>query len=158
MLQALRDDGQPEELGWPYLSTTPPDQASWAPPAGIGALFGRNGQRMTASVDDVIARLDAGRPVILLLTLSAAFYRPEAGGVIHPAPGESPEPQRRHAVVAVGHGRVDAHRAVLVRNSWGQRWADAGHGWLTEPFLEPRLFAAAKLTEEVDVFARSAAA
>jgi hypothetical protein len=61
-------------------------------------------------------------------------------------------------VIAVGHGQVDGHRAILIRNSWGERWGDGGHGWLTEAFLGPRLFAAAKLTEEVDVSARAAAA
>jgi hypothetical protein len=158
MLETLRKDGQPTETGWPYLTAVPPDLASWTPPAAVGVLFGRDGKRTTASVDDVIAKLDAGRPVIVLLMLSSAFYRPGSKGVIHPAPGEAPEPERRHAVVAVGHGKVDSHRAVLIRNSWGERWAEAGYGWLTEPFLGPRLFAAAKLTEEVDVSARSAAA
>jgi hypothetical protein len=145
-------------MGWPYLPATPNDAASWAPPAAVGALFGRDGEKMAESVHDVIRELDAGRPVIILLTLSASFYRPGPGGLIHPAPGEVREPQRRHAVIAVGHGDVDAHRAILVRNSWGERWADGGHGWLTEPFLGPRLFASAKLTEEVNVSARPAAA
>jgi hypothetical protein len=145
-------------MGWPYLAATPNDAASWEPPAAVGALFGRDGEKTAASVDDVIRELDARRPVIILLTLSAAFYRPRPGGLIHPAPGEVPEPQRRHAVIAVGRGEVDGHRAILVRNSWGERWADGGYGWLTERFLGPRLFAAAKLTEEVHVSARPAAA
>jgi hypothetical protein len=158
MLDTLREDGQPAEMGWPYLQATPNDPASWAPPADVGTLFGRDGERTAVSVDDVIRELDAGRPVIILLMLSASFYRPGPSGLVHPAPGEAPEPQRRHAVIAVGHGKVDAHRAILVRNSWGEGWADGGYGWLTEPFLGPRLFAAAKLTEEVNVSARPAAA
>jgi hypothetical protein len=32
MLDALREDGQPAEMGWPYLPATPNDAASWAPP------------------------------------------------------------------------------------------------------------------------------
>jgi hypothetical protein len=121
-------------------------------------LFGRDGGKMGASVGDVIHGLDSGQPVIIVLSLSASFYRPGPRGLIHPAPGEVPEPQRVHAVIAVGHGKVDAHRAILVRNSWGERWADGGYGWLTEPFLGPRLFEAAKLTEKIDVSARAAAA
>ena len=105
----------------------------------------------------MVTEMNAGRPVIMLLVLSASFYTPSPGGVIDPRPDEAPEPQRRHAVIAVGYGKVDAHRAVLVRNSWGDRWADGGYGWLTEPFLGPRLFAAAKLTEEVNVSTRPAA-
>lgn len=158
MLEALREDGQPEESGWPYLAVTPTDIASWTPPSNVGELFGRAGERLSPSIDQVIHELDQGRPAIILLTLSRAFYGPSAQGVVLPASGEIPEPARRHAVVGVGHGTVDGHRAILVRNSWGPRWGDAGHGWLTEPFLGPRIFAAATLLEEVDVPARSAAA
>ena len=158
MLDTLRKDGQPKESGWPYLRETPADPASWVPPGAVGQLFGRAGENANASIEDMIRELNGGRPVIVLLTLSRSFFNPAGQGVIHPAPGETPEPERRHAVIAVGHGKVDAHRAVLVRNSWGERWGDSGYGWLTEAFLGPRLFAAAKLTEEVDVSARPAAA
>jgi hypothetical protein len=158
MLEALRNDGQPEESGWPYLPATPGDPTTWAPPATVGAVFGRAGDKAGASIEQIVHELNEGRPVIILLTLSQAFYKPTAQGVIHPVAGETPQPERRHAVIAVGHGKVASHLAVLVRNSWGERWGDAGYGWLTEPFLGPRVFAAAKLTEEVDVSADSAAA
>jgi hypothetical protein len=158
MLDALRQDGQPEESGWPYLAATPTDATSWAPPAEVGPLFGRAGEKSGPSLDQVIHELDQGRPVIILLTLSRAFYSPTAQAVVHPARGEVPEPARRHAVVGVGHGTVDGQRAILIRNSWGLKWGGDGHGWLTEPFLRPRIFAAATLTEEVDVSAHSGAA
>lgn len=158
MLDALREDGQPEESGWPYLPTTPTDSASWIPPVGVGTLFGRAGEKTGPSIDQVTYELNEGRPVIMLLTLSQAFYSPTPQGVIHPAPGEAPQRERRHAVIAVGHGKIDAHRAVLIRNSWGERWGNGGYGWLTEPFLGPRLFAVAKLTEDVDVSSRATAA
>jgi hypothetical protein len=96
--------------------------------------------------------------VIILTMLSRAFFKPSADAVVHPAPNEAPEPERRHAVIAVGHGTVDRHRAILIRNSWGSRWGDGGYGWLTECFLASHTFAAAALMEEVDVSARSAAA
>jgi Papain family cysteine protease len=158
MLEALCEDGQPGEAGWPYLPATPADTSTWAPPAEVGALFGRNGQRSVHSLDRVTGELDRGRPVILLLMLSRAFYARHPRGVVDPDDNEMPEPQRRHAVVAVGHGAVDAQRAILVRNSWGPTWGDGGYGWLTERFLSPRIFAAATLLEEVDVSSRSTAA
>jgi hypothetical protein len=155
MLEALREDGQPEESGWPYRPTTPGDSAPWAPPCDVGKLFGRNGTTVAHSIDHVIQKLDQERPVIVLMTLSRAFYLRNPQGIVDPPPGEQPEPDRRHAVVAVGHGKVDCQRAVLVRNSWGPSWGDAGYGWLTERFLGPRIYAAATLLEEVDVPANS---
>ena len=157
-LDALRRDGQPEESGWPYLAVTPDGAASWAPPAKVGQLFGRDGEKSSPSLDQVVQELEHGRPVIILLVLSRAFYSPTAQAVVDPASGEVPEPERRHAVVAVGHGTVDGRRAILIRNSWGPRWGDAGHGWLPEQFLGPRIFAAATLMEEVDVSGHSDAA
>ena len=143
---------QPGESGWPYLSATPADAASWAPPRDIGKLYGRNGATATHSIDHLIQELDHGRPVHSSWTiLSRAFYQRSPQGVVDPAPGEQPEPDRRHAVIAVGHGKVDGQRALLVRNSWGPSWGDAGYGWLTERFLGPRIYAAATLLEEVDV-------
>lgn len=158
MLDALRRDGQPEESGWPYLAATPDDAASWTPPAKVGQLFGRDGEKFSPSLDQVVYELDQGRPVMILLVLSRAFYSPTAQAVVDPASGELPEPERRHAVVAVGHGTVDGTRAILIRNSWGLRWGDAGHSWLTERFLGPRIFAAATLTEDINVLAHSDAA
>jgi hypothetical protein len=158
MLETLRHDGQPQEGGWPYLPKTPIDPASWSPPSTVGPLFGRAGETSSPTVERIIGELNQGRPVIILSMLSRAFYKPSLDAVVHPAPGEAPEPERRHAVIAIGHGTVDPHRAILIRNSWGLRWGDEGYGWLTEPCLGPRMFAAATLMEEVDVSARSAAA
>lgn len=158
MLATLRLDGQPEEARWPYLSVTPNDHKAWRPPADVGKRFGRDGKAHAALLDGIVAELDVGRPVILLMELSRAFYKPTPHAVVHPELGEVPEPSRRHAVVAVGHGAIDGERAVLVRNSWGTGWGSAGHGWLTETFLKPRLFAAALLTESVDVSPHPAAA
>jgi hypothetical protein len=158
MLDTLVQDGQPQEDGWPYLSATPSDTASWSPPNPVGPLFGRAGNKLRHDFDRIVADLDLDRPVIVLTMLSRAFFNPSADAVVHPAPNEAPEPERRHAVIAVGHGTINRHRAILIRNSWGPRWGDGGYGWLTEAFLAPRTFAAAALMEEVDVSARSAAA
>lgn len=158
MLDTLRQEGQPKEGGWPYLAVAPADAASWVPPAEVGPLFGRDGEKSNPSLDQIILKLDQRRPVIILLMLSRAFYNPTAQAVVDPAAGEAPEPARRHAVVAAGHGTVDGQRAILIRNSWGLKWGEAGHGWLTEQFLGPRIFAAATLMEEVDVSAHPAPA
>lgn len=158
MLATIRQDGQPEESGWPYLKAVPADATAWSPPASVGPRFGRAGAPHAYTVAAIITEIDATRPVILMMMLSRSFFTPGSNGVIQPGTGEAPEPARRHAVLAVGHGMIEDKRAILVRNSWGPGWGIAGHAWLTEGFIAPRLFAAALLTEDVDVSASPAAA
>ena len=158
MLDALAQDGQPVEAGWPYLTALPAKLSDWLPPPTIGALLGRAGMMSSSAIEQVIAALEQQQPVILLLMVSGSFFLPNADAVVDPGVGEVPEPARRHAVVACGHGMVDGQPALLVRNSWGPRWGQGGCAWLTQAFLKPRLFAAATLLEAVDVPARSVAA
>ncbi len=151
MLDVLREDGQPEEAGWPYLASLPAVIATWAPPASIGTLFARDGKTDKPTLDDIIPWLEQNRPAIILSMLSPSFFDPSREGVVDPVPGELPEPKRRHALVACGHGTVDGQRALLVRNSWGSKWGVNSYAWLTEAFLQPRLYDAAILMEEVNV-------
>lgn len=158
MLEAIRLDGQPEEIGWPYLSATPADARSWMPPKQVGALYRRNGKTPGLTFDAIADEITSGHPVILLTMLSRSFFRPSSDGIVHPETAENPEPERRHAVIGVGHGKADGHRAILVRNSWGAGWGVGGYAWLTEAFLKPRLFAIAMLTEDPNVPANTPAA
>ena len=158
ILEALRISGQPEEAGWPYLPATPSAQEVWQPPSDINELFYRKSRLSTSKLDDIISELDQGRPIIVLLMLSSSFFVPSEKGIVDEVPGELPEPRRRHAVVALGHGTIDGQRAILIRNSWGESWGENGNGWLTEQFLNPRIFATAVLTEELHVPANSTTA
>lgn len=150
MLDALRDDGQPQEEGWPYLHATPPDGADWSPPEDVGEIYRRLGTVRPESVDEILQSLDAGKPIMVLMTLSRSFYSPPESGIIKPQPDEQPIFSLRHAVVAIGYGLVDGERAILVRNSWGEDWGLRGCAWLTESFLTPRLMRLAALTEEIN--------
>jgi hypothetical protein len=157
MLAALKGDGQPVEADWPYLNALPSDLDTYGPPADL-KVFRRNGEPRPGGVDEIVLQLDAKRPVLTLLMLSDAFYMPDRDGVVATTPGEGPDPQRRHAVVAVGHGTRAGERVILVRNSWGLGWGLAGHAWLTESFITPRLTRVALLTEEIHVPAQTLAA
>jgi hypothetical protein len=150
MLDALRDNGQPQEEGWPYLAATPPDGAEWNPPQEVGELYRRLGAIKPESVDAILRSLDRGKPIMVLMTLSHSFYSPPESGVIQPQQGEQPVLAIRHAIVAIGHGVVGGERAILIRNSWGKDWGVGGYAWLTETFLTPRLMRLAALTEEIN--------
>lgn len=158
MLQAIREDGQPAETGWPYLTDTPADAATWLPPTSATPVFRRAGQGTTGDVNAIIAELNQFKPVITLMRLSASFFRVPADGIIDEAPGEKPDLNMRHAVIALGHGTRGTDRVVLVRNSWGPRWGQQGYAWITEKFLSARIFSLAHLMEDLSVPASSAAA
>lgn len=119
------------------------------PSAGVIELFRREGTvRDPCGVNDVVAALGAGTPTLLVMTISDAFYSPGRDGIV--AGAEPPDPSRVHAVLAVGHGSLayDAG-AFLVRNSWGPNWGEAGHAWLHEDYLAPRLLRSAIMAGEV---------
>jgi hypothetical protein len=135
--EALRLDGQSAETGWPYLAAVPSDLAQWKPPSGATPLFRRELQHTPPKVSDIVARLDTGQPVVLILMLGERFYNPIDGLV---AVGPNDADTDYHAIVAVGHGDDSSGEVcILVRNSWGQGWALEGYGWVTASYLESRL-------------------
>jgi len=96
--------------------------------------------------------------VLALIRLSRSFDLIGPDSIVDHGPNEQPEYSRRHAVVAVGHGEARGQRAVLIRNSWGPSWGNGGYGWLTEKFLNPRVFRIAILKEDLSLSCSKAAA
>lgn len=142
---AIEKDGQPYEADWPYLSVLPTDLTQWKPPATVSQLFGRASELRLAT--ELYALLDDGSPVIVVMTVSKAFYKPAPDGIVT---GNEPIiPARRHAVIAVGHGRQGSEKLVLVRNSWGELWGVDGYAWLAESYLTPRIIALAIMKEKI---------
>jgi hypothetical protein len=135
--EALKLDGQSRETGWPYLTSLPSELTHWKPPPGATPLFRRATQPLVPKVADVIARLDSGQPVVLILLLGERFYNPIDGLI---AVGPNDADTDYHAVIAVGHGTEPTGELyILIRNSWGQDWAQEGCGWIAVPYLEARL-------------------
>jgi C1A family cysteine protease len=146
MLATIKSDGQPVEAEWPYIKVPVLDVTSWNPPAPAKQLFFRDHRTCPLTVQDVIDHVTAGTPVLVTMMLSNAFFRPDADGVVER--DEPPDPKRRHAVVAVGHGERGKGRFVLVRNSWGEAWGLNGHAWIAVDYLTRRLTGAAIMTTE----------
>jgi len=134
---ALQLDGQSLEAGWPYLARLPTDLAQWLPPATATPLFRRDTQLMSDDVADILTRLDAGQPVVVIFLMGERFYAPP-DGLVEPGPNDADVAY--HAVIAVGHGTSAAGEAcILIRNSWGEGWAIEGYAWVTASYLVPRL-------------------
>ena len=136
MIDAIREDGQPKEEAWPYLSVTPPSPL-WAPPADCGEIFHHAFIEKPGDITNVFAALDAGLPAIIGARITMQFYMPPADYIIRAVPNDPIV--ANHAMVAVGHGTIASNGLVLVRNSWGETWADLGYAWLTTDYLAPRI-------------------
>jgi C1A family cysteine protease len=126
-LAALEEDGQCTEAAWPYGAANATDATAAFYQARPG------GREKNGLVDFVGDRLAAGRSVLLTLRLTEAWQTMSNDGLIAP-PSGADRFLGGHAVVAVGYDR--GLRLILVRNSWGARWGDGGHGWIPEAYLD----------------------
>jgi hypothetical protein len=129
MLAAIEKDGQPLESSWPYLKQLPSDLAGYKPPFNPGDLYRRASKHVLATFDTICQSLDKGVPLLVTFMPTMNFHRAQAGSPVR-STADDKASGAAHAVVAVGWGDEQSERIVLVRNSWGPKWADAGHAWL----------------------------
>ena len=149
MLTALAEDGQPREEIWPYNPNDKSDPLTRRPPEDLGNLYRRGGEERGPTFENLVDSLAVGRPTIVILCPTAAFYGAASGLVDVPTPDpEPPDFAAGHAVVAVAAAEQRGRRFVLLRNSWGERWGVGGLAWASERYLHPRLISLAQLDED----------
>lgn len=80
--------------------------------------------------------LSANRSIGLVVRVTPEFYSvdPVTAQVAY-----SPNvmPGMSHSILVVGMGKhaTSSELHILVRNSWGAQWGDAGHAWLPEQYV-----------------------
>lgn len=140
--RTLERKGQPIEDDCPYWTAGPPK--GWKPRRGL-TVFRRASQPKRADMHQVEMLIRSGQAPVLGITLSDGFFVPNPPWII-----SSDGPLRGlHAVLGVGVGKYGDSRLVLIRNSWGTDWGDAGHAWLNETFVSRHLKDLLILTDEV---------
>ncbi|WP_137940139.1 C1 family peptidase [Chitinivorax sp. B] len=156
---ALTLCGVPDEQYWPYTDAKPafdnePSSFVYAVADNYEALkyfchdpigAGISGASVLASVKKYLA---AGVPSMFGFFGFPSFNAAEVkGGIPYPGPGEQAE--WGHAIVAIGYDDTKKIKntlsgktttgALLIRNSWGAGWGDAGYGWLPYDYVTNKL-------------------
>ena len=151
--------GVPPEKYWPYTDAKP---AFDKEPSSFVYSVGDNYQAVqyfchdplganvpTATVlTNVKNYLAAGVPSMFGFWGFPSFDSSNVkGGIPYPCPGE--QAQWGHAIVAVGYDDAKKIKntkcnktttgALLIRNSWGTQWGDAGYGWMPYDYVLDQL-------------------
>jgi C1A family cysteine protease len=136
---AVRDglavEGQPLEEQWPYDEERDDDCPEYQPPPEAHTAQPRwspTFSEVPATPKSLRTELDAGRAVVLGLPTWPAFDRPSAGRLAVPAATELDG--AHHAVAVIGYDETTTE--MLIRNSWGPTWGEAGTAWLPLSFLD----------------------
>jgi C1A family cysteine protease len=132
--RALADHGQGVEAEWPYDSTRDAFTSGYAPPASaLEQLRTCSCIEVPTTAEAVRCEFESGRVVMVGIDVWPAFQLADASTKTVPAPGLGELLGFGHAVLVVG---CDEQGRLLVRNSWGEDWAQAGYGWIDESFVD----------------------
>ena len=135
---ALRKDGQPRLVDWPFNSAIS-HEADQVPPAAQASVWHQADVSVAPVAndgieDDIEDLLAAGLVVALIVEITTEFEQAAPDGVIEVPPLTAPQ-GAYHAVLVVGARTYEASRVLLVRNSWGSGWGADGYGWLPTDYL-----------------------
>lgn len=139
--------GVPPEEYWPYVTADFDEE-----PSAFCYAFAQNYQTVKyfrhdppatpreALLGRIKTSLAAGHPAMFGFTVYSSIDQADKTGKIpYPCKGEKIE--GGHAIVAVGYDdkmkiknsgpcKIETTGALLIRNSWGTEWGDAGYGWM----------------------------
>jgi C1A family cysteine protease len=150
-MEALVLFGAPPERYWPYDPRPAASNTHYdvEPPAFCYA-FGANfqgtkyfrldgpGVTATETLANIRASIAGGFPCMFGFPVYPEYDNPLPGALIaYPGPGSSS--RGGHANVAAGYDddlMINGDKgALLVRNSWGTSWGDAGYGWMSYKYV-----------------------
>jgi C1A family cysteine protease len=136
---ALDRWGQPVEECWPYEAARNDTSSLYHPPEGAldPALCHRTPLRqIEATIAEIKRWLRHGHAVAIGIWLSRGFFEDTGGRIPEPRPDELiPE---GHSVAVVGYQEAPngIQGVLVIRNSWGETWGDAGYGYLPYSYLD----------------------
>lgn len=91
------------------------------------------GYKVVTKLSAVRNSLADGVPVLLAMKVYKSMNKVGADGML-PMPGKDDEFRGGHAVIAVGYD--SQKRVLIVRNSWGPKWADGGYFYMPYEYVK----------------------
>jgi C1A family cysteine protease len=138
-IKVVNKKGAPQEASWPYdiaQFTTEPPPAVWSEAYHHKAV---KYQSVHQDLAHIKSALVAGFPIVFGFSVYEAFESQDVAntGVLN-LPASTEQMVGGHAVLIVGFD--DASQRVIVRNSWGAGWGQAGYftmpyAYVTNPDL-----------------------
>jgi C1A family cysteine protease len=154
--------GVPPEKYWPYTTVVHPGPAGERTfddePSGFLYSCAGNFKTMSyyrldppgtakvALLNSIKNHIAAGFPSIFGFTVFSSIFQAKPGEGKIPFPITNESVLGGHAVVACGFnddlkikntnpGGIETTGALMIRNSWGTAWGDAGYGWLPYDYI-----------------------
>jgi C1A family cysteine protease len=138
--------GVPPERVWPYeldRRDTQPDAFTYAAVIKFPGLQYVRLDPQGQSGGETLAVVKAFVAAGFACAVGMGLFDSISNDADIPFPTLFDAPQGGHAVVAVGYDdnrRIRSDKgALLIRNSWGADWGDAGYGWLPYSYVRERL-------------------
>lgn len=137
VLESLSEDGQPPEPICPYQDVT---CAQVQPVDTHEEVVVCASKILEMRPSEIYERGQAGSLLVLGINLTSQFQA--VIGAPYVIDFQNKPPEDGHAVVLSGLAQnEEGQRFFRIKNSWGRDWADSGHVWLSEQFLEKYLIA-----------------
>ena len=135
-LEGLTRHGHASEAAWPYGSPPfPAERAADESVLGLAVLPSWQRMPITTDFSEVIAQLSLGIAIILTLEHNQpAWIAANSSGLVD-APAGS-KTVGRHAVLVVGANTEIGDPHLVIKNSWGDEWADSGYARLSQRYFD----------------------